>query len=330
MFVRAFEHRKDIERFLLEEREFTEYNKLSKLTMSPGDWRKVRHIIVLLQLFEIGTHLIGQERGVTLNTVIRVYNTLYNHIEKYQAHFELSNNRWSRLVCSALLAAKTKLSDYYSLTADKDGLILVLAMILDPNWQLRYFDFDIWEPHWKKQYRTEFLKFYEKNYLQYEPNRSREKQQVFISLKGLASFGVNREIKSDHYLNEAERYLNLEYRNFETDPLESWKKLEKEFPTLAQMAKDILGVPAANVAVERVFNQARDICHYRRGQLASITVKELLFIKHYQKQTVLSEVFDQDSINPLELQDNNNDSRQINEKVFFISEDEGECKYIDL
>jgi hAT family C-terminal dimerisation region len=37
-----------------------------------------------------------------------------------------------------------------------------------------------------------------------------------------------------------------------------------KYPVLALMARDIiLAIPASEVGVERVFNHARDICHYR-------------------------------------------------------------------
>jgi hypothetical protein len=42
------------------------------------------------------------------------------------------------------------------------------------------------------------------------------------------------------------------------------------------MARDILSIPASGAGVERLFNCARDICHYRRGQLKPDTIKNLM------------------------------------------------------
>lgn len=42
------------------------------------------------------------------------------------------------------------------------------------------------------------------------------------------------------------------------------------------MARDILSIPASGAGVERLFNSARDICHYRRGHLKPETIKDLM------------------------------------------------------
>lgn len=59
-------------------------------------------------------------------------------------------------------------------------------------------------------------------------------------------------------------------------PRAFWKEHEHEFPILARMARDILSIPASGAGVERLFNCARDICHYRRGQLKPSTIRELM------------------------------------------------------
>jgi hAT family dimerisation domain. len=42
------------------------------------------------------------------------------------------------------------------------------------------------------------------------------------------------------------------------------------------LARDILSIPATGAGVERLFNTARDICHYRRGRMKSETIQELM------------------------------------------------------
>lgn len=48
------------------------------------------------------------------------------------------------------------------------------------------------------------------------------------------------------------------------------------FPALADLARDILTIPATGAGVERLFNSARDVCHYRRGSLKPSTIQELM------------------------------------------------------
>jgi hypothetical protein len=62
----------------------------------------------------------------------------------------------------------------------------------------------------------------------------------------------------------------------EATPLVFWKEHKNEYPILASLARDILTTPASGSGVERLFNSARDICHYRRGSLKPQTIKELM------------------------------------------------------
>lgn len=61
-----------------------------------------------------------------------------------------------------------------------------------------------------------------------------------------------------------------------SNPRVYWKEHQHEFPILAKMARDILSIPASGAGVERLFNCARDICHYRRGQLKADTTRDLM------------------------------------------------------
>lgn len=57
-----------------------------------------------------------------------------------------------------------------------------------------------------------------------------------------------------------------------------WKAHESEYPVLASVARDVLTTPASGSGVERLFNSARDICHYRRGSLRRGTIEDLMFM----------------------------------------------------
>lgn len=60
------------------------------------------------------------------------------------------------------------------------------------------------------------------------------------------------------------------------NPCVFWKGNQYEFPVLASLARDVLSVPATGSGVERLFNTARDICHYRRGSLKPTTIQDLM------------------------------------------------------
>ena len=83
------------------------------------------------------------------------------------------------------------------------------------------------------------------------------------------------------YGSEAMRYPRTPPLNVfkQPDPLRCWKILEVEYPTVAQIARDVLAIPTTGV-VERLFNVGRDACHYRRNRLDGKTIKMIMVIKY--------------------------------------------------
>lgn len=55
-----------------------------------------------------------------------------------------------------------------------------------------------------------------------------------------------------------------------------WKDHQRQFPALANLARDVLSIPATGAGVGRLFNSARDVCHYRRGSLNPSTIQDLM------------------------------------------------------
>lgn len=68
-----------------------------------------------------------------------------------------------------------------------------------------------------------------------------------------------------------------------------WRENESKFPVLSRLARDLLSVPATGAGVERLFNSARDICHYRRGSLNETTVQDLMMYMCSEKFTLESQ-----------------------------------------
>lgn len=82
-----------------------------------------------------------------------------------------------------------------------------------------------------------------------------------------------------------------------------WKDSQHRFPALASLARDVLSIPATGAGVERLFNSARDICHYRRGRLNADTIQDLMmylctsrFDFEEAEYTFLKEFFSRDEV----------------------------------
>ncbi len=68
------------------------------------------------------------------------------------------------------------------------------------------------------------------------------------------------------------------------DPLEWWAKKEPIFPTVAQVAKSVLAIPASSVPSERIFSLAGMIVTKKRSQLSPENVDLLIFLNKNLKQ----------------------------------------------
>jgi hypothetical protein len=82
-----------------------------------------------------------------------------------------------------------------------------------------------------------------------------------------------------------------------------WKEHEKEFPILASLARDVLTIPASGSGVERLFNSARDICHYRRGSLKPQTIQDLMMFMCTARFDVESEQLSDNEADSLTIED---------------------------
>lgn len=69
---------------------------------------------------------------------------------------------------------------------------------------------------------------------------------------------------------------------------------------LSRLARDLLSVPATGAGVERLFNSARDICHYRRGSLNESTIQDLMMYMCSEKFTLDSQQLSSLEKSPIE------------------------------
>jgi hAT family protein len=79
-----------------------------------------------------------------------------------------------------------------------------------------------------------------------------------------------------YILNICLLFTNELIDTIEMGPLSFWRHNQHRFPAIAALARDVLSIPATGAGVERLFNTARDVCHYRRGRMKSETIQELM------------------------------------------------------
>ncbi|RMZ99734.1 Zinc finger BED domain-containing [Brachionus plicatilis] len=63
------------------------------------------------------------------------------------------------------------------------------------------------------------------------------------------------------------------------DPLDWWQRKEASFPSLAKIAKKILGIPATTASVERFFSKTGYILRQHRLKMADTLAENLFYLK---------------------------------------------------
>ncbi|OKO90596.1 hypothetical protein PENSUB_13313 [Penicillium subrubescens] len=145
--------------------------------------------------------------------------------------------------------------------------------MLTPRHKLQFFRSKDWGPEWLTRYRQSFVNYFEpyKQRLVEEQTGNGEgcsTQSAGIDLDWM--IGLDQTTQAGQQ-DELARYLDGAtvsshlIRAF-------WKENQTTFPALAKLARDVLSIPATGAGVERLFNTARDICHYRRGSLNATTI----------------------------------------------------------
>ena len=98
---------------------------------------------------------------------------------------------------------------------------------------------------------------------------------------------------------------------------------------LASLARDYLAIPAASVGVERLFNQARDICSYRRHNLKPDTIRALMMLMCSDRFHLRQEFEAVAAAENVEEVNDDGEDRIDDELIGFISDDDESCNELD-
>ncbi|KAG0161688.1 hypothetical protein PDIDSM_5318 [Penicillium digitatum] len=232
-------------------------------------------------------YIVSYQRLDVTHYVFKIYNKLFDHLERSQA--QLRRKRpWKKQMLEALEAGRSKLDEYYSQADDLRGNIYAISTMLAPVNKFKFFLSSDWDQKWRDTYRLAF----EQALVPYQA-------QVRISSRDLQS-----SLTIAHPSSRLEEMLDGRIYNHEPLLMKSVNILTAaRFPAIAALARDTLSFPATGAGVERLFNTARDICHYRRGRMKSETVEALMmflcttkFDMEEQEATLLEKFFSQDEL----------------------------------
>ena len=255
--------------------------KVKKLKLNKDDWDRVALLVRILKPIHRVTKITSVSHGPTAQFGWWAYNSIFNDLEDLA--LSDSARDWDQNVHDAIAAGKRVLQEKYSKSNEKWGVYLAVAALLDPREKLAVYADGSWtRANIMKSVKLVF-DFYRKNYIRLE--RPGPRQQVPGEINKLkiargAPLDVAILIGLGNMESELGRYLRSQPIGSQDESvLTIWHRIEKYYPTVAKMARDILPIQVSSIGVERIFNIGRDICNYRRGRLSPDTISQLMFVK---------------------------------------------------
>ncbi|CAB4384487.1 unnamed protein product [Rhizophagus irregularis] len=216
--------------------------------------------------------------GVTTNNAsnnITFLQAVEDELSKKFIRFESKDKH------EAAINAINKLKEYYNKT---DTTLYTVSLILDPRLKLEYMKDNEWEKCWIDKTKNDVSEIYNTLYVPKEIQNTRI--ECNSSDEDLVSHISKRQrIES---IGELDHYLKADRAQPLTNVLKWWKLHKEEYPHLANMVKNYLGVPATSAPSERIFSSATDVITYDRASLAPETVCSVMCLKHWYRSGLLA------------------------------------------
>ncbi|PLW26518.1 hypothetical protein PCANC_23590 [Puccinia coronata f. sp. avenae] len=249
----------------------------SKYSLTKAEWEKVEQMIEFLEPLHKVTNILCGSQYPTLSMSLPIYISLVKNIYQVRSQYDSA-----QLIPAADEMIK-KITKYLILALEKPAPIC--AMILDPRIKLCYF----------------------------------KKNESFLSAHSISKLTAKDALTT--FKLEAKRFdrspiandLNDEIRQYiaevkepsHTNILYYWANHTKVYPSLSEMAKCFLAIPATSAPSERVFSKSKTIFGSQRHSLSSSSVEHLLCVKEwYQKFDVMMETSSiKEIVEPKAIQD---------------------------
>ncbi|KAK9750191.1 hypothetical protein RND81_02G179500 [Saponaria officinalis] len=111
-------------------------------------------------------------------------------------------------------------------------------------------------------------------------------EDEYAQLKKTKKRKVNVKGEVDHYLED-----RTEDEDDEFDIL-TWWKIDRRYPTLRKIAKDIIAIPISSVALESAFSMGGRVVSPHRSRLHANTVEALMCLQNWKMQNIQGDMKD--------------------------------------
>ncbi|KAH0743325.1 hypothetical protein KY290_031318 [Solanum tuberosum] len=264
------------------------------------DWANVRNITKFLEKFYDLTLKVSGSRYVTCNVH-------FEDICELDAYLKVCMTSDDVDLSKMASGMKEKFKKYWG-TPEKMNKMLFIASVLDPRNKFMYVSFALEELLGEEKgqivnnevnaYLKNLFAIYVSKYAKGSKNQSSSSDSSDSSTYGLSQ-NVKNSLRTKFYMkkqkedsgslgvkSKLDRYLleDQESESEDFDILIWWKVNSSRFPTLSQLARDVLAIPMSSVASECAFSTGGRILDPFRSSLTPKCVQCLICVQDWLRQ----------------------------------------------
>lgn len=127
-----------------------------EMLLGDQEWRQVDYLLCITEPFFDYTTQLSKTRDVTAHYVFKIYNRLFDHLERSMNHLRRKRVPWKKQMLDALEAGRSKLDEYYSQTDNIRGHVYAISTMLAPVNKFKFFLTNDWDQEWRDTYRKAF------------------------------------------------------------------------------------------------------------------------------------------------------------------------------
>ncbi|KAJ5471453.1 hypothetical protein N7530_008810 [Penicillium desertorum] len=223
-----------------------------EMLLSEQEWRQIDYLLYITEPFFDYTTQLSKTRDVTAHYVFKIYNKLFDHLERSQAQLRRKRVPWKKQMLEALEAGRSKLDEYYSQADDLRGDIYAISTMLAPVNKFKFFLSSDWDQEWRDTYRLAFKKALVPYQAQVRTSSRDLQSSLTIARPSskLEEMLDGSDIQPRGITDEISQYLDSDTVSMR--PLTFWKEHQDRFPAIAALARDVLSFPATGARVERL------------------------------------------------------------------------------
>lgn len=187
-------------------------------------------------------------------------------------------------ITSAISAGMKKYKKYYELMDAQDAYYI--ALVLDPRFKTLLLDKELGQVTAPKIIRsikdTLHEQYPSKSSLEQSMskiNQNNKRQSLEARVLQKLQPQVIQRSDIDRYFEEGVVTVDESVTKDEDWLFAWWRTHKDEYPRMAAAARDYLAIPAAEVAVERLFSRGRDLLGVRRHSLKGETMRKVMLLR---------------------------------------------------